>query len=191
MPDSNYRSYLEWDELAKQALRGGEQAWLGLYTAAWPVAVEFARRTTRLPRDLAEDIAQDAFVIALIKLGDWDSDVGSFAAWFFTLLRRRCVQHWRSNPPNRQAYAEEPDFDVPTPASDASFESIEYREVLRRPLRALTRPQREILFLKAAGFRSHEIGAIMDIKPEAVRQRLIRIRKILKAAIEEEGNING
>jgi len=177
--------YLELDEWAKLAQRGSEHAWIDIYATLWPAAVEFARRTTRLPRDLAEDLAQEAFLRALTKLRNWDPDLGHFSAWFFGILRRRCEQYWRSNPPNRMAYLEE-DFDMAMLGEDAGILAIEYREVLSKPLSLLSRPQREILFLRVVGgFKSHEIAEMMNIMPDAVRQRLTTIRRILRKAIEE------
>jgi RNA polymerase sigma-70 factor, ECF subfamily len=177
--------FSELDDQARAALLGSEEGWINIYTILWGPAVEFVRRKIRVPRELAEEITQEAFIVALRKLDNWDPDRGRFVTWFFVITNARCLDHKRKNPRVYQPYSEEQHFDPPSPSAQASMEAVEYWQLLEGPLKQLTVRARDILFLKAvSGFKSHEIAAMMDTTPGAIRTSLSESRKRLRRALE-------
>ena len=179
--------YSKLDDLAKEARQRNEEAWVSIFTILWPVAVAFVRRNTYLPYALAEDFAQDAFVVALQKLDTWDPDRGRFVTWFFLGLRSICWDYWRTSSRTQiTSLDDEEEVDPPALGSEASLEAVEDRLLLAGPIRKLSSQNRDILFLRAVcGLKSHEIAEMMDSTPEAIRKRLSAACLTIRKSIEK------
>lgn len=128
------------------------------------------RLTTHLVgRGAAEDVAQDAFVRAYLKLASCPDDV-AFAAWI-RVIATRLAANQRRDGAVRRTY--ESRTDEPTSRVDASDE----RQILERALAELSYPHREILVLRhIEDMPLDEIAELLHIGLSAAKMRLSRAR---------------
>ena len=102
----------------------------------------------------------DAFA-AVEKLRDNEK----FRAWIFQILSNKCRRKLKEY---TQKTVELPD-DLPT--GDATDESLQVREALDR----LDETERRLICLNViGGFKSHEIGEMMQMNHNTVRSRISR-----------------
>jgi len=140
----------------------------------------------------AEDVSQEAFLIALEKLEEC-RDPERFAAWLMRIVRNRALNFRESRsrregePLERAAEAAGGD----DPAREA--ERLELRERLLAALAGLPESQREVVLLHdLEGWRHREIGELLGTSEGAVRVRLSEARRRLRAALgENEGGGQG
>ena len=85
------------EELARQAQAGSFAAYEHLVQRYEVRVLAFATQILRNATD-AREVTQDTFVKAFQKLGQYHPD-RSFAAWLFTIARRKCVDCFRAAPP--------------------------------------------------------------------------------------------
>lgn len=179
--------FSDLDSYALQAQTGSDSAFVVLYTRLAPVVLQFVRRKTYLPTLLAEDIAQEAWLVVVKKLDDWDPERGRFVAWVLMITNSQCSQYMRSVLRRRRtASLDEAEFDPPSSGTAESLGAIDDRQILLRALRTIPPRDREIIFLQAVcGLTSSEIAALLPGTPtsEAIRQRLVTIRKKLREAL--------
>ncbi|MDC0716096.1 RNA polymerase sigma factor [Nannocystis bainbridge] len=137
-----------------------------------------ARRRCDLRED-AEDAVQQALLAAGAAMTGYRGE-GSPLAWLSTLVARTC---WRMN---RKAAATADLDDVPCTCDDPA-EVAERRELgasLGDALMTLSRTDRLAFLLAAEGVSSVEIAERFSLTHDAVRSRLKRARKVLRAALE-------
>ncbi|MCY0992534.1 sigma-70 family RNA polymerase sigma factor [Nannocystis sp. ILAH1] len=137
-----------------------------------------ARRRCDLPED-AEDAVQQALLAAGAAMTGYRGE-GSPLAWLSTLVTRTC---WRLN---RKATRTADVADVPCTCDDPA-EVAERRELgatLGDALMTLSRTDRLAFLLAAEGCSSVEIAERFSLTHDAVRSRLKRARKVLRAALE-------
>lgn len=133
---------------------------------------------------LAADIAQDAFV-RLYRRG---SPPDEPAAWLITvalnLLRNSRATESRRR---RLLGAARGDAMVgdPSPPPDEAMESAETRRRVRAALGRLPERDRELLLLRAEGYRYHELAAVLSLNAASVGVLLARAKRAFRAAYEE------
>ena len=136
----------------------------------------------------AEDLAQEAFVVAWRRLGAL-SDPDRFGPWLCGIVRnvaRAARRHQRRHAPAGTAAPERLDRiadEAPTPLEEAAA-----REALGRAWAALGRlPQRHreplVLYCRLGGSHA-QVAAALGVSEEAVRQRLSRARRQLRDGVE-------
>jgi RNA polymerase sigma factor (sigma-70 family) len=147
-------------EIAKQVIDDLDAAlvrkvWLGdrpalaeLYDRHAAPAYSLARRL--VGPTVAEDIVQDAFLALATKPASFDSDRGTFRAWFLTAIHRRCLNRLRDERPTTDdaALAELASREPEPP--DAIVGRLRDGAV-RDALRGLPDDQREVLVLAYYG----------------------------------------
>ncbi len=152
--------------------------------AAYAVALAVLGR----PAD-AEDIAQEAFVVAIERL-DRCRDPDRFSGWLLEIVRTRALNAF-----NRRARRGASDTGVEelggdagthgTPPGDSSL-----RRRLLEALATLSVPQREVVLLHdLEGWTHAEIAAALDLSEVNCRQYLFTARRALRrelAALEPE-----
>jgi len=79
MPSSD-RAALE-QRLRRAVLAGDERAWQGLYDDAFSPLYAYVHWRCGGLRDLADDIAQETWLVAVRRLRDFDPAQGPFLAW--------------------------------------------------------------------------------------------------------------
>lgn len=136
-------------------------------------------------REAAEEILQDAFVRSLDR-ADQLRDGESAVAWFYRLLRRALVDHWRRRDVERRALgrlAHEPT--PPGPAPDAELEDVvcacvgelvatlkaEYGYAVRR--------------VDLDGLEVRQLAEELSITPGNAAVRLHRARESLRRRVAE------
>lgn len=140
-------------------------------------------------RDEAEEVVQDAFIRAFIKLDTFQRN-SQFFTWLYriafnsALTRRR-----RTRPRVSLDYCRESSGLEVADSADGVDEPMLRRErvaMVRAAMRTLTEEHRSILVLREMEERSYEdIAEILEISIGTVRSRLSRARRQLKLAIEE------
>lgn len=129
----------------------------------------------------AADLLADTLTVAWRRIADLPADDGQATAWLFGIARGVLVNHRRGQT-RRAALAERLRTrlaDWPAGA-DPSGEAVAIRDALGR----LPESDRELLMLTVwDGLSSDEVAAVLEVTPAAVRQRLLRARGRLRAAL--------
>jgi len=169
------------------AARGGdENALVRLYRELYdPVAGYLDMRCAR-PQD-AEDLTATVFHRFLQNLARFDSDRGSALAWVLTMARHALIDHLRKT---RPAVPVEELDDVLAGTAPDPLEGLvrtEEADRLRRALDELPAPTREMLALHyGQGLVYREIGDLMGLSVDAVKQRFTRARRELRETLRND-----
>ncbi len=155
-----------------------------------PRVFGFLLRLTQ-QRALAEDLLQETFLRLATKASGLAEDT-RVQAWLFTVARNLFLSHrrWVLLDLDRiGALGKSPAPPPPTPYERSA--ARETNERLERALARLPVKYREVMLLVAVeGLSPSEAAVIVDVKPEALRQRLRRAREMLADALvakEERG----
>ena len=137
-------------------------------------------------RELARDIAQEAFIEAFKRLGGLRQP-GSFVAWVSGIARRKAIYAVRSAVKNPETpagldigKARLDDALSPDEAADAS----ERRGIVLETVSGLPGDVKEVLMMRyVADLSNGEIAAALEVSVEAVEKRLERARELLAEAL--------
>ena len=134
--------------------------------------------------DDADDICQDAFVLALKKIGQL-RDPASFRSWFFSIVRNRALS-WLSFQKKRAA---EPLDSFPGLAaderSDKGTEVNELDGTLTDAMGGLTAMQREVFRLHDLNGMNHgEVSSTLGISRGSSRVHLHMARRVLRTRLD-------
>ena len=128
-------------------------------------------------RDLAEDLHQDTWLAVARHAARLDTD-SDIAAWIFTIARNRFRSAQRSGARVRLPEAAPPALRVD---EDPAAHDLE------QALGALPEGHREILLLAGIeGLALDQVAAVLDVRPDAARQRLARARAALAELLADE-----
>ena len=133
-------------------------------------------------REDAEDLVQDAFLVALERIQSFEAG-RPFGPWFFRILVNRGLNARRSRAVRRtEQVPDEAPARTESPAVHA--ERMELRGRLRTALDALPERQRvAIEMFELEGFTSAEIGEVLGIPDGTVRWYLHQARRTLRGAL--------
>jgi RNA polymerase sigma-70 factor, ECF subfamily len=125
----------------------------------------------------ASEVTQDTFVRAFQAIGQFDCG-RSFAAWLFTIARRKCIDHHRSAPsPAEELVPELPDADDPSELLARREERQSLWDLARR---RLPQPQFQALWLKyAEEMPVADIAQVLRKTQTHVKVLLFRARQCL------------
>jgi len=172
--------------LARRAIAardGDEAAMRSLYRELHPEIARFVGRRIRSTAD-AEDLVSRVFFTLVERLDDFDPKRGNLRGWLFRIARNAIIDHVRKQRPT-VAYDALGEL-LPSDADDPLRELLE-RERLGHLLILLeAQPQdtRELLALRYAdGLRHREIAEITGISESAVKQRVSRAVRDLRAQV--------
>lgn len=146
--------------------------------AAYAVALAIVTR----PAD-AEDVAQDAFVVALERIKTC-REPDRFAGWLLHIVRNRAL-NWLV----RRRLRDVPPHDDPIviPIDALRPERIGLQQRLIRALERISPQRREIVLLHDLEEWTHaEIGAALGISDEMSRQHLFHARRELRQWLGED-----
>jgi len=145
----------------------------------YAVACRIVRR-----HDLAEDIAQEAFLRAYRALGRFDR-ARPFGPWIARIAANLAVNEYRS--PRRREQELPPEHAEKPSAQAGPLDNLLAREaegVLDQALGALPQEQRAVFVLRVYEELSYqEIAEALDISPGTVMSRLSRARERLRTAV--------
>jgi len=142
----------------------------------------------RLPSDEdAEDLTAQVFLEAL-ELLDRYREQGSFAAWLFTIARRKAIAHYRKQRPMAPlAEARLSKLDHPQDDPLEEIAAADSQARLAQLLRQLREDEREVLALRfGATLTYREIGSILGKSEGAVKMTIHRLLDRLRARWESE-----
>lgn len=178
---------LEESELIDRALAGDRDAFAELVHQNQDRLFASMLQVTGSP-DEAEEVAQDAFIRAFIKLDTFQRN-SQFFTWIYriafnsALTRRRKKRARVSLDQIREDNGLEVAGDVD--AVDEPLLRNERVALVRNAIDTLTEEHQKILVLREMDdFAYEEIAEILDISIGTVRSRLSRARRQLKLAIE-------
>lgn len=162
--------------LVSAARNGDARAQRSLVEAVWPDAFRIARTVLR-DAQLAQDVAQEACVHLLIKIGSLRQPA-SFRPWFYRLVTRQAYARLRRSP------VETPLDDVkdlPAPGNGAG-DLMD----LRQAIRALPPNYRlPLLFHYYLGLSDRETAQALGTTTGAIRVRLSVARRRLRLVLED------
>lgn len=125
----------------------------------------------------AEDAAQDAFLDAY-RLLDTLREPGAFPAWLLRIVRKHCDRRTRRAPRTRATS----EASIPPVAPDSEAR-LEAAETVSKGLGRLPEHERIVVALHHLGdLPLKDVAALLELKPETVRQRLARARRRLGEA---------
>jgi RNA polymerase sigma-70 factor (ECF subfamily) len=128
----------------------------------------------------AEDLTQQVFAAAVVSLRETESPS---LAWLYTVAQRRFADELR-----RDAVGERLGTLEPVSSREDREYGPDVAAALRACLERLPEGQRKVLVLKLLrGARFAEIGAKLDVTPEAAKMRFVRALEALRDDLELEG----
>jgi RNA polymerase sigma-70 factor (ECF subfamily) len=137
----------------------------------------------------AEDVVQDAFVQAYVKLRSFQGK-SSFYTWLYriamnmALSRGRRMRVRQSVEQPREGVVQEPQDPGSSPSE--RMERLEHAGEIRNALASLSEEHRVILVLRGVeGFDYQTIAEILNLNPGTVRSRLHRARMQLREQLDE------
>ena len=169
-------------------LRRGEPASFDAVFAAYRGRVfgYLARMAGR--RDFAEDLTQEVF-LRLARAARGLRPDTNLRGWLFTVARNVLVSHARAAKATAALASELADRPLAPTTSPYEAHAASLTQLkVEHALAALPAGYREVVLLVAVeGLPAADVGALLSLSPEAVRQRLSRARSILAQALADEG----
>lgn len=152
----------------------------------------YAYAARRLGPDLAEDVAQETFLIAFDRRGSYDSTRAEVRPWLYGIASNLIARHARAETRRYKALArafgaEGEDADDHAEDVAVRLDAMAVRGRLADALRRLPEPVRAVLLLVAwAGLNQQEAAAALDIPAGTARSRLHRARQEMRQALGAE-----
>jgi RNA polymerase sigma-70 factor (ECF subfamily) len=173
--------------LVVRAQRGEADAFTALVRAYLRAAYSVALATVGRPAD-AEDVAQDAFLLAFERL-DTCREPARFGGWLLQIVRNQ-GRNWLERRRLRDVPAEDR---APEPVQQSgATEAAASRVPLLRALTLLGPVRREILLLHdLEGWTHPEIASALDISVVMSRQHLFLARRELRAHLDGQTSHGG
>ncbi len=175
-------------DLIREALSGNSQSYGQLVERFQARLFNSMLQVVGTP-DEAEDVVQDSFVQAYVKLDTFQGN-SKFFTWLYriafnnALSRQRRKRHDLSIEQSREITGSDPQDRVESP--DEPLLREERVSQVHQALHMLTAEHRSILVLREMEDRSYEdIAEILEINIGTVRSRLSRARAQLKLHLEE------
>jgi RNA polymerase sigma-70 factor (ECF subfamily) len=170
------------DAILVEHARRNPEAFAALYRRYLTPLYRYLYRKLSNAHD-AEDLTTQVFIDVLeVLAANGYREGGCFAAWLFTIARRRTVDFYRQRP-------SEPLDDPPSPEPGllAAIEKGEDLQRLASLLACLDEERQELLRLRfSAGLSFAEIGLIEERSEAAVKMTLYRTIEHLRAQWEVE-----
>ena len=172
------------------ALAGGDAAALDeILRRYWPNMVRFATRIQGA-RDVAEDIAQDAFVQL------WNSRVtfargGSITAFLYRVVRNLALNEVRHREVRDRFGSRERDVDTPVAlAPDEALDVQGLEETVARAIAELPKRQRTVFILaRYEGLTHVEISKILGTSPQTVANQMTGALTHLRNALASRRDV--
>lgn len=186
------------DRVLVQRILAGDLKWFEV------IMRRYNRRLFRIARSIlrreseAEDVVQEAYVRAYLKLSEFRGP-GGFAAWLTritvneALARRRRADYATASLADEdlEAWGHEEDamfrFNPPVRPPEEIAGNEELRRVLEREIDALPDAFRVAFVMREVEQLSvREAAALLDVEPATVKTRVHRAKKLLQLALQKE-----
>ncbi|HEY3383751.1 MAG TPA: RNA polymerase sigma factor [Vicinamibacterales bacterium] len=172
--------------------RGGDRAAFGELVERYQQAVFRAALAALRCREDAEEVAQDALVLAFRKLDSFRGEA-SFKTWLLTITWNRAMDRRRTVGEWLRRFVSSDDGNRPEPAShhpthEESLIAEESRRTVRRLVRTLPARYRDPLLLSAGGEHTFdEIAHILGVPTGTAKWRAMEGRRLLKQKLVSLG----
>jgi RNA polymerase sigma-70 factor (ECF subfamily) len=177
-----------WRErgLRSAVLAGDERAWQTWYDESYAGLAAYVAWRCAWLRDLADDIVQETWLIAVRRIRSFDPERGSFADWLRGIAANLVRNHFRKGQrPSRPLQSLNGHVAAREPAADPREE----RELSERIARALAcLPDRYEAVLRAKYLDQQsviEIAAAWEETPKAIESLLSRARQAFREIYKE------
>lgn len=133
----------------------------------------------------AEDLTQEAFLLAFRKLDSFRGDA-AFSTWLVHVTRNLAIDRRRHADLRRPHVSEDELARLPAVSAspEAAAAASEERERLLRQVEQLPEPQRTAVYLHYwLGSSVAEMAELLELKPETVKSHLYRARRRLAEAL--------
>jgi RNA polymerase sigma-70 factor, ECF subfamily len=172
--------------------RNGDRAAFGTLVERYQQVVFRAALAALRSREDAEEVAQDALLLAWRKLGSFRGEA-SFKTWLLTITwnramdRRRRVGEWL-----HRFVGRDDSHEIEVASAEASTETRliaeESRRDVRRLIRTLPARYRDALLLSASGDHTfEEIGRLLGVPTGTAKWRAMEGRRLLRKKLVSRG----
>jgi RNA polymerase sigma-70 factor, ECF subfamily len=179
-------------ELVARALRGSEEAYREIVLRYQRPVFSLVVRMVRDP-ELAEDLAQEAFIKAFRALRRYDPS-RKFSSWLFKIAHNATIDHLRRQRLDVDSLDDRPDpdgqalgdrlEDEGAPPPDQRVHRRDVAEALEQAIGALRPDYREVILLRfVEGLAYQEIAEVLELPLGTVKTNIHRARKELAAAL--------
>jgi len=178
--------------LAGHAAAGDRAAFVELYRALYPPVARFVARRVPVRAD-AEDVVALTFHRLLASLPSLDAARGTVLGYALTTARNAAADLARARAPGGGVAGGAAEGDRAEPADGAPdplarLEADERLRALARVLAGLPEATRELIELRFGdGLKHAEIAALQGVSEAAVKQRVSRALRELRAALAGPG----
>ena len=173
------------EELVVAALKGDKECFGVLVERYWSMAVAMAFGKT-MDRVEAEDIAQESFIQAYLKLNKL-RDRSRFAGWLSRIVARKSINHIRKQVrektvPLADSHEEELSISVPAPSNPGLAD--EQQRFVRKAVMRLPEKLRKVILMRFMGdLSTREIARQLGQRPGTVRGRFHRAYQKLRGEL--------
>ena len=166
-------------DLVKRSLRGERNAFEDLVRKYQDAVYGLAFHLTGNFAD-AQDIAQQAFVTAYLKLPQL-KDPGRFASWLKRITVNECISWSRQQERFLRLRGRIENHDNPVPTPHQEYEEKEINAAVRKAMESLSEKNRLAMTLYYIdGLSQREVGSFLGIPTSTVGNRISRARKQMK-----------
>lgn len=148
----------------------------------YPSLYRYLHRLTGDP-DVAEDIAQEAFV-RLLRQSLPDDEV---RPWLFTVAMNLVRDGARRNERRQRLLQTAPSLSSPIAEPDQEVERNERIAGVRRALDTLAQRDQQLLLMREEGFKYEEIAGVVGVAPASVGTLIARALRRFVVALESQG----
>jgi RNA polymerase sigma-70 factor, ECF subfamily len=152
-----------------------------LFERLYPSLLRYLHRLTG-DADVAEDIAQEAFVRLLRQ----QLDEHEVRPWLFTVATNLVRDTARKSERRQRLLSGAPKLVTPLPTPDEQVERSETVAGVRRALDQLPPRDRQLLLMREEGFKYDEIARAVGVAPASVGTLIARALKRFVEAYEVE-----
>jgi RNA polymerase sigma-70 factor (ECF subfamily) len=166
------------------ALAGDERAWRAWYEASFAPLYAYTLWRCAGLRDVADEIVQETWLIAVRRLREFDPERAKFIGWLRGVAANQVRNYFRKE--KRRPVRSLGDTDVPAPKNN-DLESRERAERIAQALGGLPEHYEAVLRAKYLDQESvADIAAGRDESVKAVESLLTRARQALREALGAE-----
>ncbi len=180
-----------WRErgLRDAVLAGNEQAWRLWYAESFDPLYAYVLWRCAGLRDLADDIAQETWLVAVRRIRSFRPEQAGFRTWLEGIAANLLRNHFRRRRTRPQTVALD---GVDQSARDENAAGREQSEAIAAALAAL--PEHYEAVLRAKYLEQHSVEQIASVRhetPKAIESQLTRARQAFRAVYESEPESNG
>lgn len=172
-----------WSRWIAKAAAGDAKAFAALYGAMHPTVYAYVARRIATAADVDELVAR-IFHRAVENLARYDASKGTARAWLVAMARNAVIDHLRTR---RETTSLDDVADLLIVRDPDPGDRDPRLDVLARAVARLPAPTREMIALHFAdGLTYREIAALMDSTEAAVKQRMARALRELRAGVGDD-----